>query len=321
VGTDAVSTDKVVIEVGLNEGTTRASNANVAYTADEITADAQRCLDAGAAVIHYHGRNADTGAMDNSADLNVDIQRRITESTPLIAYPTYGDTVPVCDGHSTSCSPAEVRFRHFVEGIRRGVRFEVGPIDLGAFYDFNAMPVPGAHDGGLDGWMLNRGHQVNNGWDHLWLAGFCEANGLQKSFAAPDTMCLLNLRNLVDMGLVPEPHLSLKLFFWGDVALETRYLAMVALTRELFADKVVRWTPVVQGADGLPLAARALAAGGDVRTGIGDYHYAAAGAPTNAELVERVVAMARALGREPASPDEARELKGMPRLAVPVAVG
>ena len=128
-------------------------------------------------------------------------------------------------------------------------------------------------------------------------------------------MCLLNLRNLIDMGLVPDDHLSLKLFFWGGIALETRFRAMVALTDELFPDKQVRWTPVVQAADGLPLTAHALAMGADVRTGIGDYHYSNAGAPSNAELVERVVSMARALGREPASPDEARQIKGMKLLA------
>ncbi|HXY91272.1 MAG TPA: 3-keto-5-aminohexanoate cleavage protein [Acidimicrobiia bacterium] len=309
--------EKVVVEVGLNEGTPRSSNPRVAYTPEEIAADARRCLDAGASVVHYHGRDPETGSMDNSIDLNIEIQRLVTESTPLIAYPTYGDSVPVCDGYSQICSPAEVRFRHFAAGVRNGVRFEVGPIDLGAFYDYNAVAVPGAADADIDGWVLNRGHQMNNGWDHLWLCRFCEEHGLQKSFAAPDTMCLLNLRNLVDMGLVPEPQVSLKLFFWRGRALATRYQAMLALTRELFTDKTVRWTPVVQGADGLPLAARAIADGGDVRTGIGDYHYADQGAPTNAELVERVVTMATAVGREPASPDEARTLKGIAPLGVP----
>jgi len=42
--------------------------------------------------------------------------------------------------------------------------------------------------------------------------------------------------------------------------------------------------------------------------GIGDYHYAEQGAPTNAALVERLVGLARAIGREPATPAEAREI-------------
>jgi 3-keto-5-aminohexanoate cleavage enzyme len=79
--------------------------------------------------------------------------------------------------------------------------------------------------------------------------------------------------------------------------------------------------PVVQGADGLPLAALALAEGGDLRTGLGDYHYGAEGAPSNPELVERVVALARTFGREPATPDEARAIKGMAPLKEPAVAG
>jgi uncharacterized protein (DUF849 family) len=303
--------DKVIIEVGMNEGTMRAANPNVAYTPEELAVEARRCLDAGAAVAHFHARDPLTGQGTSDIEANIASQRAVTEATPLIAYPTYGDQVPVNDGYTFVSSSAEVRFRHFVEGVRSGVRFEVGPIDLGAFYDFNAIPAPGATGGEVDGWVLGRGHQINHGYDHLWLCRFCEEYDLHKSFAAPDTMCLLNLRNLMDMGLVPEEHISLKLFFWGGAALNTRFRAMVALTDELFTDKQVRWTPVVQAADGLPLTAQALALGADVRTGIGDYSYGDAGAPSNVELIERVVSMAQSLGREPATPDEAREIKGM----------
>jgi 3-keto-5-aminohexanoate cleavage enzyme len=305
--------DKFVIEVALNENQLKSVNPNVAYTPEELAADARRCLDAGAAVVHYHARDRDTAAMSVDVDLNLACQRAITEATPLVAYPTYGDSVSVGDGYYQVCSPAQVRFRHFMAGVESGIRFEVGPIDLGAFYDVNAVRAPGAPGGsdGIDGWILNRGHQINNGFDHVWLARFCDRYGLHKSFAAPDTMCLLNLRNMIDMGLVPESTIDLKLFFFGGTALATRFRGMLELSRELFTDKALRWMPVVQGGDGLPLAKLALAEGGQVRTGLGDYHYGPEGGPSNAELVERVVALARTFGREPATPDEARTIKGM----------
>ncbi len=305
--------DQVVIEVALNENQLRSVNPNVAYTPDDLAADARRCLDAGAAVVHYHARDPETGAMSNDVELNLACQRAVTEATPLVAYPTYGDHVAVGDGHYAVCSPAQVRFRHFIAGVDSGIRFEVGPIDLGAFYDVNAVRAPGAAGGpdGIDGWALNRGHQINNGFDHVWLARFCEQYGLHKSFAAPDTMCLLNLRNMIDMGLVPEEIIDLKLFFFSGAALPTRFRGMLELSRELFTDRLLRWMPVVQGADGLPLAELSLREGGHVRTGLGDYHYGPEGSPSNAELVERVVALARTFGREPANPEEARRIKGM----------
>ena len=309
--------DKVVIEVALNENQLQSVNPNVAYTPEELAADARRCLDSGAAVVHYHARDPQTAAMSVDVELNLACQRAITETTPLVAYPTYGDRVPVGDGHYEVCSPAQVRFRHFVAGVETGIRFEVGPIDLGAFYDVNAIratDVSGGPDG-IDGWVLNRGHQINNGLDHVWLARFCDKYGLHKSFAAPDTMCLLNLRNMIDMGLVPESTVDVKLFFFGDTALATRFRGMLELSRELFTDKTLRWMPVVQGADGFPLAKLSLAEGGQVRTGLGDYHYGPEGAPSNPELVDRLVALARTFGREPANPEEARILKGMTPLA------
>jgi 3-keto-5-aminohexanoate cleavage enzyme len=316
------SEDKVVIEVALNENQLQSTNPNVPYTPEELAADARRCLDAGAAVVHYHARHPETAAMSTDIELNLACQQAITNATALVAYPTYGDLVPVGDGHYEVCSPAQVRFRHFVAGVERGIRFEVGPIDLGAFYDVNAVRAPGAAGGpdGIDGWALNRGHQINNGFDHLWLARFCDRHGLHKSFAAPDTMCLLNLRNMIDMGLVPEPTVDVKLFFFGSTALATRFRGMLELSRELFTDKTLRWMPVVQGADGFPLAELSLAEGGQVRTGLGDYHYGPEGAPSNAELVERLVVLARRFGREPADPDQARLIKGMTSLH-PAATG
>ena len=46
--------------------------------------------------------------------------------------------------------------------------------------------------------------------------------------------------------------------------------------------------------------------GGHVSIGIGDYTYPQLGAPTNAELFERIVQIARDVGREVANPMEAK---------------
>jgi len=58
--------------------------------------------------------------------------------------------------------------------------------------------------------------------------------------------------------------------------------------------------------------AYAMERGGHVAPGIGDYAYQEIGFPTNAELVRRFADLGRALGREIATPDETRELLGVP---------
>jgi len=62
-----------------------------------------------------------------------------------------------------------------------------------------------------------------------------------------------------------------------------------------------------------PLAAAAIIDGGHVRVGLEDNLYIAKGvlAKSNGELVEKVVRLAKELGREIATPAEAREILGL----------
>lgn len=74
------------------------------------------------------------------------------------------------------------------------------------------------------------------------------------------------------------------------------------------------WSATGIGRSFLPVVTTAIAAGGHVRCGFEDQVDLAAGEPavSNAALVERVVAIAALLGREPASPARARELLRLP---------
>lgn len=60
-------------------------------------------------------------------------------------------------------------------------------------------------------------------------------------------------------------------------------------------------------------SAAAIGMGGHVRVGIEDKHWCddRVRLATNAELIERVAGIARSMGREIASPDEAREIIGL----------
>jgi len=73
------------------------------------------------------------------------------------------------------------------------------------------------------------------------------------------------------------------------------------------------WQVVSIGKHQLPLSAMVLAMGGNIRVGMEDNVYYSHGvlAVSNAQLVERAVRIARELGREIATPDEAREMLHM----------
>ena len=73
------------------------------------------------------------------------------------------------------------------------------------------------------------------------------------------------------------------------------------------------WTVAGIGRHEFPMAALAIVMGGHVRVGFEDNVYIEKGvlAKSNGELVEKVVRMAKELGREIATPDEAREILGL----------
>ena len=74
------------------------------------------------------------------------------------------------------------------------------------------------------------------------------------------------------------------------------------------------WTVTGVGRHAFPMAAAAIAMGGNVRVGFEDNLYLEKGvlAKSNGELVEKVVRIAKELGRPIATSDEAREILGLP---------
>jgi 3-keto-5-aminohexanoate cleavage enzyme len=73
------------------------------------------------------------------------------------------------------------------------------------------------------------------------------------------------------------------------------------------------WTVAGMGRHQIPMAMIGMAMGGNVRVGFEDNVYLSKGvlAKSNGELVEKVVRIAMELGREIATPDEAREILGL----------
>lgn len=299
----SIPRDKVLIEVGLNENRTRAENRHVPYTPAEIAAAARACHDAGASIVHYHGRGANGEPALSDPGPNVEAQRLIGEATPLVAYPSYAEEVRVLDYYEIG-TPAAERYRHIAAGVAAGVRYDVAPVDLGSF-DVNA-----AWDAREQRLVPSSGLLMNTGHDQLFLLDFCRLHGLRPHLTIFDTAHFQSLANLVHWKALEEPPYVVKFFLAGANAAVRPLLFFEERLRDTLPASDCLWMPLAYGVDQLPLCAVSLALGGHVRVGIGDYPYRELGEPTNAELVDRVVQLARALGREPATPEEARRLMG-----------
>ncbi len=116
-----------------------------------------------------------------------------------------------------------------------------------------------------------------------------------------------------DPDLLPDPIWATLFFGWAGQG----WTPPTAKGLQYMVDhlpEAVNWSvSCMQPPDYWQLIAHAISLGGHIRVGMEDCPYLEAGtyARTNAELVDKAVRLARELGREIASPDEARALTGL----------
>lgn len=124
-----------------------------------------------------------------------------------------------------------------------------------------------------------------------------------------DTNMISNAYNLVDRGLL-EPPIEFGFVMGAPNAQECSLRQLGHLTSMLRPGDT--WTSVGVGKFEMPMVYAAIAYGGHVRVGLEDTNKLPDGrVATNYELVEHVVQMAKAMGREIATPAEAREILSM----------
>jgi 3-keto-5-aminohexanoate cleavage enzyme len=288
--------DAVVIEVALNEGVTRAVHPGVPQTPAECAADARRCGDAGAAIVHWHA--VDEAGTHRLADAALYGAALDLIDGAVLAYPSYPVDVPdVVDERLGHC--LALRERHGME---------LAPVDVATVN----VVLWDAATGMLSPLGPAPGYDViRNSLPFVAdaLVRYGEV-GLVPTVAAFDLGSTRTIAALVRAGLLAEPVLC-KIFLWGSPAIgpEPSVEALDLHLRQLPDDIDVEWL-VVPYAISDPacieqLARAALERGGGVRIGIGDNPIAFA-QYDNPQLVELATRWAADAGRPVASADDLR---------------
>ncbi len=116
-----------------------------------------------------------------------------------------------------------------------------------------------------------------------------------------------------DMDLLPSPAYALLVHTGGGQfgGHPPTPAGLRAFLDVLPPGRPIEWSVSSKPGNLFPTAAQAIQLGGHVAIGVGDNPYTELGAPTNAELVRRVVEMAESYGREVATPGEARRMLGI----------
>ena len=141
------------------------------------------------------------------------------------------------------------------------------------------------------------------------LAEKMKANGIKPEIEVFDLAMIDSAKFLQKKGILEGPlHFNLVMNVPGSVKGTPKNL--LHLVECLPADAT--WTVCGIGSSQVPMLALAMILGGHTRTGLEDVLELEKGVPaTNKMLVERVVRLAMELGREIATPDEARDIMGL----------
>ncbi|WMM24266.1 3-keto-5-aminohexanoate cleavage protein [Tissierella sp. MB52-C2] len=254
---------------------TKENNPQVPYTVEEIGREAESAYKAGASIIHLHVREDDGTPTQDKNRFKACMDEILRRCPDVIIQPSTGGAVGMTD---------EERLQ---------------PTELG--------PEMATLDCGT----------CNFGGDEI----FVNTENTIKNFG----------RLMIERGVKPE----VEVFDKGMIDYAIRYAKQGFIKEPMHFDFVLgvqmsasardlvfmvesiphgsTWTVAGVGRHEFPMAAIAIAMGGHVRVGFEDNVYIEKGvlAKSNGELVERVVRIAKELGREIATPDEAREILGL----------
>jgi len=265
--------EKLVITVALTGNVpTQQMNPNLPVTAAQIAADVKRCRDAGACLFHVHARDA-----DQKPTLDIEVYkanvRAIKESAPDVII-------------------------QLSTGARAGKDWETRtkPVRL--------LPEMGSFTTGSNNLP---GIVYENSPPFIeYLAKTYQETGVKPEIEVFETGMIANALFLQKKGYIQPPlHFDFVLGAPGSMPGTVKNLQF--LSESISAGST--WCVAGIGKAEIPLSAAAIAMGGHVRVGLEDNLFLPDGShASNPLLVEKIVRIAREIGREIATPDEARFL-------------
>jgi uncharacterized protein (DUF849 family) len=307
------SSNKVIITCAVTGAIhTPSMSPNLPVTAEEIADAAISAAEAGAAIIHLHARNPETGAPDQSPHLFEPFLKVIKQRTDAVINLTTGGApwMPIQE----RIQPA-VRYKPEVASLNMGsMNFGLFPM-LDRYKDFKFEWERQALEGSRDLVFKNTYADI----EHLLVT--LSANDTRFEFECYDTSHLYNLQHFFQRGLVKAPLFIQTVFgILGGIGPHPDDVMHMKRTADrLFGDNY-QWSVLGAGRSQMPIAAMSAAMGGNVRVGLEDSLWLGKGKlATNAEQVVRVRQIIEGLGLEVATPNEAREilaLKGGDRVDI-----
>jgi len=296
---------KVIITAALTgAGATPSMSQYLPITPQQIADEAIRAYEAGAAMVHVHVRNPETGQPSPNIEYFREVVGKVKSRCNLVIAPTTG-------GYS-DMTVAE-RSKVITELKPELASFNAGSMNFSYFLaaeNIKEYKFPWEKQ-----MILNSENTIfPNTFKTLreYAALFAE-NETKPELEVYDLGMVNNLVYLLQRGYLKSPlHIQFVIGIMGGAPATVNNLNIFHNAAQASIDKFT-WSACAVGRFEFPIATAALLMGGNARVGMEDNLYVSKGilAKSNAELVEKIVRIARELGHEPATPDEARKILGL----------
>ena len=283
--------DVVVTCAVTGAGDTTGKSPHVPVTPKDIAAAAIEAAKAGAAIAHIHVRDPETGKGSRDPKLFKEVVDRVRDSgTDVVINLTAGmggdwvpsDEDPAMPGPGTDMISAEERLAHVHECLPEICSLDCGTLNFGNGNEIYISTPP----------MLRRMAALTKEW------------GVKPELEVFELGHIRFATQMIHEGLIAEPpmfQICLGIPWGADQSVDT----MKAMKDHL--PQGANWAGFGISRMQMPMAATAVAMGGNVRVGLEDNIYLDRGVlATNGQLVTRTIEILERMGARALSPQEAR---------------
>jgi len=286
--------EKLIITAALSGGefVSKMATEYVPCTTDEIVDEVVKCREAGASIVHLHAKDPEMGlpASDPNPILKEYVERiKESEASDMIVNVTTGG------GRFAEDEVIE-------EWMKERTTFgqEMDSLNMGSV---NLWATPKGMEGIEKEFVFSNSLGTIERW-----AGYMYDNEVKPELEVYDTGQIQTALVFVKEGKLKEPlHFQL-VMFGGNSCMTPDPETMLYCVKRI-PDKYT-WSVCAPGRFEMEMGTLAVIMGGHVRVGMEDNIYLEHGvlAKSNSELVAKIARISKELGREIATPDEAREI-------------
>lgn len=285
---------------------TPTMSPHLPITPQDIARQSIDAAEAGASIIHLHARDPETGKPDPSPD-------RFMEFLPVIKQSTDA-VINISTGGGLGMTREE-RLRAADRASPEMASLNVGSLNFGLF------PLLQKYQDWQHEWEpafleMTKDFIFKNTFEDIEyiLKTLGEEHGTRFEFECYDLGHLYNLAWFVDQGMVKPPFFIQMVFgIMGGMGADLDNLIhLEKVATRLFGGQF-EWSVLAAGRHQMNFATQSAMLGGNLRVGLEDSLYIGKGelARSNADQVRKIRTIVEALGREVATPEEARRRLGL----------